>query len=114
MTTQNQIIFPLTDDIIYSNSTDTEGIKDLDTASVEHEFKNVHIIHVITCEKVKYKLPWAGTTMKHSPNDVRDANTWSRAESDTFQLRIGPNYDKFKTKANAAPDSEFYDVIGIE
>lgn len=58
--------------------------------------------------------PVVGTTLVHSEEDHRTAppHTWTKIESKLFQVRIGPEYNRYKKKAPSGPP--LYEAVAVD
>jgi hypothetical protein len=58
--------------------------------------------------------PIAGSTLPHSDEDYRTAlmHTWTKIDSKLFQVRIGPEYNRYKKKAPSAPP--LYEAVAVD
>lgn len=57
-------------------------------------------------------LNLAELTGEEVSSESLPGNSWSRVDSNTFQLRTGPDYQR--TKAKAPSESAYYEMIGAE
>lgn len=67
----------------------------------------------VASDKLKAK-PLAGSTLVHSEEDHRTAppHTWTKIDSRLFQVRIGPEYNRYKKKAPSGPP--LYEAVAVD
>jgi hypothetical protein len=54
----------------------------------------------------------AGASFRHDAGNDPLQGTWCRCSSKLFELRVGPNYERYKQKS--ASDDALMDLVGVE
>lgn len=58
------------------------------------------------------RIPCAGTCMNRCFPGEMGENSWSQCGAESFQMRIGPKYDRNKKKGPSPP--ALMEIVGIE
>lgn len=86
------------------------------SSSLEVSMKNDNSDKVVTDDIVVKgnSKPLAGSTLPHADEDYRTAplHTWTKIDSKLFQVRIGPEYNRYKKKAPSAPP--LYEAVAVD